>query len=57
MYVILDWQTKSLVIKEGTDQIHPFPTEEEATAYASANLQEGLWSMLEVPIGALPFVK
>ena len=57
MYVILDWQTKSLVVKEGTDQIQLFSTEEEATAYASADLQEGLWSLLEVPIDALPFIK
>ena len=57
MYVILDWQTISLVVKEGTDQIHPFPTEEEATAYARSDLQGGLWCVLEVPIGALPFVK
>jgi hypothetical protein len=57
MYVILDWQTKSLVVEEGTDKIQLFLTEEEATAYASAELQGGLWSVLEVPIGALPFIK
>jgi hypothetical protein len=57
MYAILDWQTKSLVVEAGTDQIQLFPTEDEATAYASADLQKGLWSVLEVPIGALPFIK
>jgi hypothetical protein len=57
MYAVLDWQTKSLVVEEGTNQTQLFSTEEEATAYASAELQEGLWSLLEAPIGALPFIK
>jgi len=57
MYAVLGWQTKSLVVEEGTDQTQLFPTEDEATAYAIAELQEGLWSVLEVPIGALPFIK
>ena len=57
MHAILDWQTKSLVVKEDTDQIQLFSTEEEATTYARAELQGGLWSVLEVPIDALPFIK
>jgi hypothetical protein len=56
MYVILDWQTKSLVVKEGTDQPQLFPTEEEASSYARLELQDGSWCVLEVPIGALPFI-
>jgi hypothetical protein len=57
MYVILDWQTISLVVKEGTDQPQLFSSQEEATAYARSDLQGGLWCVLEVPIGALPFIK
>jgi hypothetical protein len=57
MYAIIDWRTKSILVAEGTDRIQLFHTEYQASSYARSNLQEGLWTIVEVPEDAILFIE
>jgi hypothetical protein len=57
MYAIIDWRTRLLLVKEGTDRIQFVQTEYQASNYARSNLDEGLWTAIEVPEDAMLFIE
>jgi hypothetical protein len=57
MYAIIDWRTRLLLVEEGTGRLQLFRTEYQASCYARSNLQEGLWTVIEVPEDAMLFIE
>ena len=49
MFTIIDWMTFSFVFDQNTGSVMVFHTKEEAESHAKENLQDGLWSVIEVP--------